>query len=163
MTLLAIAVALAFPAPVTLDGVGGVRPGMTIRQVAGRWRFRLRPNARPFGRACAPADFERAGARGAVFFSYGRFGSVLFEKGARTGAGIAIGSSEAALRRAYAGAFRSRHAEYGSGRTYYVDRRRAPHWRLRFEVAGGGEAHEGQVTQIWFGTRLFASLVEGCA
>jgi hypothetical protein len=161
--LLALLGAGAFPPPVTLDGVGGVRPGMTVVQVATRWGFPLHPDARAFGRACAPADFERAGARGAVFFTYGRFGAVSFDRGARTGAGVAIGSSEAALRRAYAGLLRSRHSAYGSGPTYYVDRRHAPHWRLRFEVAGRGERHAGHVTEIWFGTHRVASLDEACA
>ena len=33
----AAAVPAALPAPVTLDGIGGVRPGITPAQVAARW------------------------------------------------------------------------------------------------------------------------------
>lgn len=60
------------PARVTLDGVAGVRPGMSAAAVSARWGLRLRPSyeVRP---TCGLANFERPGVKGhAIFMPRGR-------------------------------------------------------------------------------------------
>ena len=54
---------VAFPAPVTLDGVGGVVPGMTPRQVERLWGVRLRLDDSVTPR-CATAGFARGEDKG---------------------------------------------------------------------------------------------------
>src|SRR5688572_33484548 len=92
---------LGTPARVTLDGVGGARPGMSAAAVSAKWGVPLRPNyeVRP---GCGTARIERPGIAGqAIFMPRGRFGAVFFRNGAVTGRGIRIGSTLAQLRRAY--------------------------------------------------------------
>jgi hypothetical protein len=93
------AAGLTTPARVTLDGVGGVRPGMSVAAVSAKWGVPLRPNyeVRP---TCGTARIERPGIVGeAIFMPRGRFGAVFFRSGAVTGRGIRIGSTLAQLRR----------------------------------------------------------------
>jgi hypothetical protein len=70
--------ALSSPARVTLDGVGGARPGMSVAAVAAKWGVPLRLNyeVRP---TCGTADIERPGIAGqAISMLRGRFGAVFF-------------------------------------------------------------------------------------
>lgn len=146
------------PVRVTLDGVGGARPGMTAPAVSAAWGMRLRPSYEV--RAdCGQALFEQRGLVGyAIFTPRNSFGAVFLRKGAMTGKGIRIGSSLAALRRAYP-RLTSRPERYvHGGRHYFLRRARAPHWELRFDVSP-----RKQVTQIVFGTRSAVRLDEGCA
>ena len=146
------------PARVTLDGVAGVRPGMSVGAVSAKWGVPLRPNyeVRP---TCGTARIERPGIVGeAIFMPRGRFGAVFFRKGAVTGRGIRIGSTLAQLGRAYP-RLTSRPDRYiHGGRNYFLRRARAPHWELRVDVNA-----EKRVTQIAFGERASVRLDEGCA
>ena len=150
--------ALNNPVRVTLDGVSGVRPGMTVGAVSAEWGVVLRPNyeVRP---TCGTARIERPGIVGeAIFMPRGRFGAVFFRKGAVTGRGIRIGSTLAELRRAYP-KLSSRPDRYiHGGSNFFLRRVRAPHWELRVDVSPGK-----RVTQIAFGERASVRLDEGCA
>jgi hypothetical protein len=154
----AAAAALGAPARVTVDGVGGARPGMSVAAVSAKWGVHLRPDyeVRP---TCGTASIERPGIVGEVIFMpRGRFGAVFFRKGAVTGRGIRIGSTLAQLRRAYP-RLSSRPDRYiHGGRNYFLRRTRAPHWELRVDVGP-----EKRVTQIAFGERASVRLDEGCA
>ena len=152
------AASLSAPARVTLDGVGGARPGMSIAAVSAAWGVSLRSNyeVRP---TCGTARIGRPGIVGeAIFMPRGRFGAVFFRRGAVTGRGIRIGSTLAQLRRAYP-RLSSRPDRYLHGsRIYFVRRARAPHWELRIDVSPNK-----RVTQIAFGERASVRLDEGCA
>jgi hypothetical protein len=154
----AAAAGLSSPARVTLDGVGGARPGMGVAAVSTRWGVPLRPNyeVRP---SCGTAGIERPGIVGqAIFMPRGRFGAVFFRKGVVTGRGIRIGSTLAQLQHAYP-TLSSRPDRYiHGGRNYFLRRTRAPHWELRVDVSP-----EKRVTQIAFGERASVRLDEGCA
>jgi hypothetical protein len=146
------------PVRVTLDGVAGVRPGMSAAAVSARWGIHLRPNyeVRP---GCGETDFRRSPIEGsAVFMPRGRFGAVFFRGGAVTGRGIRVGSTVAQLRRAYRSLTWRPNRFVPGGRNYFVRRRAAPHWELRIDVGANG-----RVTQIVFGTHAAVRLDEGCA
>lgn len=145
------------PAPVTLDGVAGARPGMTAAAVSQAWKtpVRLGERIRP---GCQTSAVSKGGMDGYTLFERGRFGAVFFTRGARTPSGIRIGSSLSALRRTYRGRLISRpHAYEPSGRYYFLTRRSRPHWQIRFDVSAGS-----RVTQISFGNAA-VRYVEGCA
>ena len=149
--------ALDAPARVTLDGVEGARPGMSVTAVSAAWGVTLRPayEVRP---TCGAANFERPGIVGhAIFMPRGRFGAVFFQGGAVTGRGIRIGSTLAQLRRAYP-KLSSRPDRYvHGGRNYFLRRARAPH-SMRIDVSPAK-----RVTQIAFGEPASVRLDEGCA
>jgi hypothetical protein len=149
---------LGAPARVTLDGVAGARPGMSVAAVSAKWGVAVRPDyeVRP---TCGTARIERTGIAGhAIFMPRGRFGAVFFQGGAVTGRGIRIGSTLAQVRRAYP-KLSSRPDRYvHGGRNYFLRRARAPHWELRIDVSP-----EKRVTQIAFGDRASVRLDEGCA
>jgi hypothetical protein len=152
----AAAAGLSTPVRVTLDGVSGVRPGMTVAAVSAAWGMVLRPNyeVRPM---CGTASIERPGIVGqAIFMPRGRLGAVFFRDGAVTGRGIRIGSTLAQLRRAYP-KLSSRPDRFG-GRNFFLRRARGPHWELRVDVSP-----DNRVTQIAFGERASVRLDEGCA
>jgi hypothetical protein len=154
----AAAAGLSTPARVTLDGVGGAHPGMSVAAVSAKWSVPLRPNyeLRP---TCGTARIERPGIVGqAIFMPRGRFGAVFFRNGAVTGRAIRIGSTLAQLQRAYP-KLSSRPDRYvHGGRNYFLRRARAPHWELRVDVSP-----DKRVTQIAFGERASVRLDEGCA
>jgi hypothetical protein len=149
---------LGAPARVTLDGVAGARPGMSVAAASAAWGVTLRPNyeVRP---NCGTARIERQGVVGqAIFMPRGRFAAVFFRKGAVTGRGIRVGATLAQLRRAYPKlTFRPDRYIHG-GRNYFLRRARTPHWELRVDVSP-----QKRVTQIAFGERLPVRLDEGCA
>lgn len=150
--------ALTPPARVTLDGVAGARPGMSVAAISARWGLRLRPNyeVRP---TCGTARIERTGIVGhAIFMPRGRFGAVFFQRGAVTGKGVRVGSTLAQVLRAYPN-LTSRPDRYlHRSRNYFIRRTRAPHWEIRVDVGP-----RRRVTQIAFGERASVRLDEGCA
>jgi hypothetical protein len=152
------AAGIGTPVRVTLDGVGGARPGMSVAAVSAKWGVPVRPDyeVRP---TCGTARLTSPGIVGqAIFMPRGRFGAVFFRSGAVTGRGIEIGSTVAQLRRAYP-KLSSRPDRYiHGGRNYFLRRARAPHWELRIDVSP-----EKRVTQIAFGERASVRLDEGCA
>jgi hypothetical protein len=154
----AAAGAIRAPVRMTLDGVEGARPGMTVAAVSRAWGMRLRPSYE-VRRDCGQAFIETAGLRGyAIFMPRGRFGAIFLRKGAATGKGIRIGSTLAELRRRYS-RLTSRPDRYQhGGRQYFVRRARAPRWELRFDVGP-----RKRVTQIVFGDSASVRLDEGCA
>jgi hypothetical protein len=89
------------PTLVTLDGVGGVLPGMTAAQVSRIWRtpVRLGPDAASAG--CRTAKISTGRVRGYALFENGKLGAVWFDRGVRTPSGITIGSTVPQLVRAY--------------------------------------------------------------
>jgi hypothetical protein len=154
---LAARAATAAPPPATLDRFDGVVPRMSVAQVERALGVELDVQTLP-GSSCGTAPFRLpGGVAGYALFLHRRLGSLWFDRGARTDRGIRIGSSVAALRRAYP-RLRSRPDKYVPGaRSYFVRRAKAPHWRLRFDVSA-----KGKVTAIAFGgDSVF--LVEGCA
>ena len=147
----------ALPSTMTLDGVGGIRPGSSEREVERRWGVELELDY-AFGAQCAPARLSAPGVTGYVIFRNGRFGAVFLRKGGRTGRGIRIGSTLAQLRAAYGSLLTSRPNEYTPGaRDYFVTRARRPHWQLRFDVSP-----RGRIVEMGFGDRS-VRLVEACA
>jgi hypothetical protein len=142
---------------VTLEGVGGVVPGATPEQVARRWGtvIRLGEAIRP---GCRTADVRRGRMRGYALFERGRFGAVWFRSGVATPSGIRIGSTRAALVRAYGGRLRWRRHTYEHGGWFVFLRRSSrPRWQIRFDVS-----RHGRVFQIGFGGRA-VTYDEGCA
>jgi hypothetical protein len=155
----AAAADLRAPVRLTLDGVAGVRPGMSVAAVAARWGVHLRPDysASP---DCGPAEIRRlAGIEGyAVFMPRGRFGAVFLRRGAVTGRGIRIGSTLAEVRRTYRSLTSRPNRYFPGARYYFVRRSTEPHWELRIDVATNR-----RVTRIVFGTRDAVRLDEACA
>ena len=143
------------PSLVTLDGVGGVRPGMTIDQVERSFGIQLRLD--DLGTECMPAFFRSGTVEGYAIFIRGKLGSLWFEKGARTPRGIRIGSTLSELRRAYRRVAVRKDHYVPTASNVFVQRARTPRWRLRFDVSP-----EGRVTRIAFGDNT-VYLVEGCA
>ncbi len=149
---------LRAPALVTLDGAAGARPGMSVAQVSAGWGRSVRPSyeVRP---DCGQAFIDERGLDGyAVFMPRGRFAALFLRRGAVTGRGIRSGSTLAQLKQAYP-RLTSRPDRYSHGaRNYFLERARAPHWRLRFDVSAAK-----RVTRIAFGARAAVALDEGCA
>jgi opacity protein-like surface antigen len=157
LTAAAAARVASFPAPVTLDGVGGVRPGMSPAEVERRWGLRLRLDATR-GTSCQTGVVARNGVRGYALFENSRFGAVFLQRGATTPSGVTIGTSERTLKRLFGPRLTVQPHQYVRGGHYYfLTRRSAPHWRIRFDTDANG-----RITQIAFGARAVA-YVEGCA
>jgi hypothetical protein len=142
---------------VTLAGVGGVVPGMKPEQVARRWGtpLRLSEEIRP---GCRTAEVRRSSVRGYALFERGRFGAVWFRRGVLTRSGIRIGSTRAALVRAYGPRLRWRRHPYEHGGWFvFLAQRSRPRWQIRFDLS-----RHGRVVQIGFGGRA-VTYDEGCA
>ena len=128
--------ATGLPAPVTLEGVGGVIPGMSIAEVRKRWGLRfpvimLSESSSEIGLAPICAGRMRGQAH---FFGLGpnkRLTSVEFASGATTDRGVGVGSTPAELRRAY-GTMLRRDSGYG----WIVD---GPRASIGFALDFGGK------------------------
>ena len=138
---------------VTIDGVVGVRPGMSPTAVAHAWGVTLRLSG-PSGLDCTTAPVTVAGMSGTALFQQNRFSAVFLDRKAATDTGIRIGSTLADLRRVYGKRLESRPDKYEPGaRNFFLTER----WQLRFDVS-----KRGRVTTIGFGD-AGVRLVEGCS
>jgi hypothetical protein len=143
---------------VTLDGVSGVVPGMAPEQVARRWGLVIRLSEEEIRPGCRTADVRQGRARGYALFERRRFGAVWFRSGISTPSGIRIGSTRAALVRAYGTRLQWRRHTYEHGGWYaFLTRHSRPRWQIRFDVS-----RHGRVFQIGFGGRA-VTYDEGCA
>lgn len=133
---------------VTLDGVAGVVPGMPASAVHRLWGIPLPPR----GRLCGISRFRVGDERGYALFLRGRFGAVFFDAGARTPAGIGVGTPLAKAKAAYGKGLRH---EAGSS-SYFLHRVRVPRYQIRFDV----DAH-GRIVLVGFGDAA-VHFVGGC-
>src|SRR6266496_397217 len=80
--------------------VRGVRPGMTVAEVARRWhvRFSFSTGSAP---GCKIGGFRSAGVAGGALFQGGKFDAAWFDRGVTTPGGVHVGSSVSELRRTY--------------------------------------------------------------
>ena len=150
-----VALALAaLPAPVTLHGVGSVKPGMTPTQVSKAWGVPVVLGAASPGSTCQVAQISRGAVRGYAIFERKRFGAVFFRAGETTDTGIHHGSPLAALRAAYGARLKLYPDKYTpKAKTAFV----GGAWKLRFDIS-----RQGKVTVIAFGARP-VTYVEGCS
>lgn len=134
---------------VTLDGVGGVVPGMTAGRVHALWGIAPPRPAKP----CSTAKIHRSAGNlnGYALFLHGRFAAVFFTSGATTLRGIRLGSTLGMLTAAYGGKLESAPGSH----TYFLQRGRTPHWQIRFDV------RKGHVALIGFGS-VAVHYVGGC-
>lgn len=154
MHLLIATLLAAFPAPVTLQGVGGVKPGMTPAQVSKAWGMPVTLGAASPGSTCQVAQIARGAIRGYAIFERKRFGAVFFRAGERTDTGIRRGSTLATLRKAYGAKLKVYPDKYTpKAKSAYV----GGAWKLRFDVNP-----QGKVTVIAFGGTP-VTYVEGCS
>ena len=151
------AAAVAFaspPAPasisqwVTLDGVGGVVPGMTAAQVRWHWGIDV-PSAKE---ACGISKFHIGKLRGYALFLHGRFGAVFFTHGALTPSGVRIGSPLSLAVHFYGKRLKT---VPGSG-SYFMTRILRHPWQLRFDVN-----KSNRIVLIGFGDST-VHIVGGC-
>jgi hypothetical protein len=146
------------PAQITLNGVSGVFPGLTPMQVARRWALRIVLGPDVASPGCQTAVVRAGAMHGYALFENKKFGAVWFDRGATTATGIKIRSTVEKLRTAYpAGLFKEPNPYQRGAFYYFARRKRAPHYRIRFDVSAGG-----RVTQIGFGGRA-VGYIEGCA
>jgi hypothetical protein len=150
-------VAFGLPAPVTLDGVAGARPGISAAALSALWQTTVRLGPNEGARGCRTATISTGAMRGYAIFERGRFGAVFFNRGAWTPSGIKIGSTLSALRRAYGNRLSREPGATQAAGYYFLTRRARPHWQIRFVVS----AHR-RVTEIGFGGRS-VHYEEGCA
>ncbi len=144
----------ALPAPVTLHGVGGVKPGLMPAQVSKAWGVPVVLAAASPGSTCQVAQISRGAVRGYAIFERKRFGAVFFRAGETTDTGIHRGSSLAALRATYGGRLKVYPDKYTpKAKTAFV----GGVWKLRFDISP-----QGKVTVIAFGARP-VTYVEGCS
>jgi len=83
-------------ARLSLDGLAGVRPGMTPSQVRAAWRVPIvlsRSKSIPPVRPCRMASIAIGPVRGYALFEAGHLGAVFFTAGVRTDRGIGVGST----------------------------------------------------------------------
>jgi hypothetical protein len=154
MGLLIALVIAALPAPVTLHGVGGVKPGMTPTQVSRAWGVPVVLGVASPGSTCQVAQISRGAVRGYAIFERRRFGAVFFKAGETTDTGIHRGSSLTALRTAYGARLKVYPDKYTpKAKTAFV----GGAWKLRFDVSP-----LGKVTVIAFGAKP-VTYVEGCS
>jgi len=141
----------AAPSPaslVTLDGIAGVVPGMTVAQVAAVWGFPIR--AVPA--LCTVATFQSGPLHGRAMFRDGKLDAVFFDRGATTPSGIAIGSTLVHLQQTYG----RRLLSVPDSHFFFLTRHDSPHWQIRFDTDASD-----RVVQIGFGDAA-VQIVAGC-
>jgi len=113
--------AQTFP-PIAVDGIGGVRPDMTLRAVRAHWHVPLRASVDENGsQSRAEAAVCVGDVEGVTYFTGASgfrpldthlfFQSAVFTAGARTDTGVGIGSSVADVRKAYGSRLRGTRSE----------------------------------------------------
>ena len=145
------------PAPITLYGVAGVRPGMTPADVAARWGVEADTPGPGFN-GCTGAQFRVGRLHVIALFEQHVFSMASFDGDAHTGNGIRVGSTVRQLRRAYGTRLSSRRQPYASPGTldYFVRKPSRPYAWLYFSIA------HGAVRTISYGNRA-VFYEEGCA
>jgi hypothetical protein len=140
---------------VDFAGVRGVRPGMSVREVAGRWgvRFTFSTGSAP---GCKIGGFSRDGVVGGALFQDGKFDAAWFEGGVATPEGIRIGSRVSDLRRVYGSRLRRVENLYDRKRPLYYVRGGKAKLFLEFFPKRSGE-----IASIGFGDG-FVLAQEGC-
>jgi len=137
------------PGLVSLDGIGGVVPGMTAEQVATAWSVPVRLDST----FCTIVTVHPGQAHGRLLFHQGKLGAVFFDAGVQTLSGIGIGSTLAGLQRTFG---RNLQSEDGS-HFYFLTRHDRPHWQIRFDTDAAN-----RVVQIGFGEIGSVHVVAGC-
>ena len=152
----------------TMSGLGPVKIGMTVKQAEAALEARLRmvePNDTD-SQACQYAEREDGRDRNVSYMIEGgqitRIDIVALDRGAghsmlvRTVAGIGIGATERAVRRAYGGSLVVKPHPYDDAAHY-------------LEVYGPGrkralifESGDGRVTSLRAGKRASVEYIEGC-
>jgi hypothetical protein len=145
------------PAPwqITLAGVRGVRPGMTVATVTRLWhvRFSFSAGSAP---GCKIGGFTKSPVEGGALFQDGTFDAVWFSRGVTTPEGVRIGSHVSDLRRIYGARLRHARNLYDPKRPLYYVRGGSSRWFLEFFAD-----RRGRITKIGFGDR-FVLVQEGC-
>ena len=137
-------------AAVTLDGVGGVVPGMTVAQIEQLWGWSIQPVGRP----CGFVPFGVGGVHGRALFSDGKLGALFFDRGATTLSGIGIGTKLSVLVKRFGANLKT---QAGSQFLFLV-RHDAPHWQIRFDL----DPATRTVAQIGFGEDWYVHVLAGC-
>ncbi len=140
---------------VDFAGVRGVRPGMTVAEVARRWhvRFSFSTGSSP---GCKIGGFKRDGVAGGARFQDDRFDAVWFESGVASLGGVKIGSRISDLRRVYGDRLRQVRNLYDVKRPLFFVR--GGQQRLLLEFFSG---RDGRIETIGFGD-AFVLVQEGC-
>jgi hypothetical protein len=147
----------ARPTLVTLDGIGGVVPGMTAAQVAGTWGIPVRLGSDRATPGCQTATIATAGVHGYALFEHGRLGAVWFDRGVHTPSGIYVGSTVQQLVDTYGYRLLAQPAAYvPGGQWFFLTRQQSPHWQIRFDASASA-----RITQIGFGSEAVHA-EEGC-
>jgi hypothetical protein len=140
---------------IDFSGVRGVRPGMSVPEVARRWgvRFSFSTGSAP---GCKIGGFSRDGVVGGALFQNGKFDAAWFTRGVTTREGIRIGSRLSDLRRVYGSRLRRIENLYDPKRPLYDVRGGKAHLLLEFFPKRSGE-----IASIGFGNG-FVLAQEGC-
>jgi hypothetical protein len=147
----ASASAASTPAPgiVTLDGIGGVIPGMTAEQVATTWGIPVSVTST----LCTIVSIHPGNARGHALFHDGKLGAVFFDYGVHTLSGIGIGTTVTGLERIFGRNLQSADGSH----FFFLTRHSSPHWQIRFDANSAN-----RVVQIGFGEIGSVHVVAGC-
>ena len=143
------------PLRITLEGVAGVRPGMTLAQAQSRLGSPLvLSHARP-GSDCRMARISTDPLRGDALFVHERLSALFFTAGVETDRGIGIGSTRAELVKAYGAShliFWPAPPSQASFHVYTKARYLGDGRALRFDL----DVDPGHVTRIGVGGRALA-------
>lgn len=142
--------------PVSLGGVAGAKTTMTPAQVSAAWRVPVTANViTPGGGLCAVADVQFHNRLVVAWFISNQLARLDFQHGAITDRGIHIGSTKAAVTKAYGGQLRRHLHPYSVPNTYdeFIKKRGV---YLYFSLI------HNRVATIYYGSD-FVFAEEGCA